>query len=165
MLTKLNLHNIENEYLLLAQKVIDNDGVIDDETSLALAINLEQLETKGKSYGFIIKTLDSEVEMIEKEVERLKQLKDARVRTADQLKERLLEAMELFDIVKLESPLLKISLKKSERVEANQDLVPKEYLNRKETFTVDKVKIKADIKAGKSIVGAVITTHNNLQIK
>lgn len=163
--TKLNLHNIENEYLMLVQQVIDNDGVVDEDMNLALAINLEQLETKGKSYGFIIKTLDSEIEMIDKEVERLKQLKDARVKTSDQLKERLLDAMELFDIVKLESPLLKISLKKSERVEANPDIVPTEYLNKKVTFTVDKVKIKADIKAGKSIVGAVITTHNNLQIK
>ena len=165
METKLNLYNIENEYVMLTQQIIDAEGVVDEDINLALAINLEQLETKGISYGFIIKTLDNEVEIIDKEIERLKKLKEVRVKTADDLKERLLEAMELFDIVKLESPLLKISLKKSERVDANQDLVPSEYLNKKVTFTVDKVKIKADIKAGKSIIGAVITSHNNLQIK
>jgi len=165
METKLNLYNIENEYVMLTQQIIDAEGVVDEDINLALAINLEQLETKGRSYGFIIKTLDNEVEIIDKEIERLKKLKEVRVKTAEELKERLLEAMELFDIVKLESPLLKISLKKSERVDANVDIISSEYLNKKVTFTVDKVKIKTDIKAGKSIIGAVITSHNNLQIK
>ena len=109
METKLNLYNIENEYVMLTQQIIDAEGVVDEDINLALAINLEQLETKGRSYGFIIKTLDNEVEIIDKEIERLKKLKEVRVKTADELKERLLEAMELFDIVKLESPLLKIS--------------------------------------------------------
>lgn len=165
METKLNLFNIEHQYQLLAQQVIDADGEVDEEMSTALTINLEQLETKGKAYGFIIKTLDAEVKMIDEEMERLQKLKNSRVRTSVELKDRLLEAMELFDITKIESPILKISLKKSERVEADVDIIPTEYLNRKVTFTVDKVKIKADIKAGKSIVGAVITSHNNLQIK
>lgn len=165
MSDKLNLYSIEQEYQLLVQRIIDNDGVVEGDMDEALAINQNQFQVKGKAYGFIIKTLDYEIDVLDQELARLTALKESRVKTVTKLKEKLVEAMELYTITKLETPTLKISLKQSERVDADKDVISTEYLTKKVTYTLDKIKIKADIKAGKSIVGAVLTTHNNLQIK
>jgi hypothetical protein len=44
-------------------------------------------------------------------------------------------------------------------------LLDKEFVSEKITFTADKTKIKAAIKEGRTVSGAVIAYHNNLQIR
>ena len=75
-------------------------------------------------------------------------------------------AMQLFEVDKIESPLLKISFRASESVEIDDvDSIPAEYMVTKTTTQPDKVKLKSAIKAGELIIGAHIQVNKNLQIK
>jgi hypothetical protein len=163
---KLALYKIEQEYMILADSIIENGGELTEETEVALQINREQLETKGRCYGYIIKDLENEIDVIDAEIKRLNDFKKSRAKTADWLKEKLSEAMQLFEIEKLESPTLKISFRKSESVEIeNEDLIEAEYIVTKTTRQPDKTAIKEAIKQGVEVVGAVLKQNKNIQIK
>lgn len=163
---KLQLYKIEQEYISLAEQIIDNGGEVTDELSEALQINQTQLETKGNCYGFIVKQLESEVEIIDAEIKRLQGFKVSRNKTVERLKETLSNAMQLYQIEKLDSPTLKISFRKSETVEVeNVELLDDEFINIKVTKTADKTAIKEAIKKGEFVTGAILQVNQNLQIK
>lgn len=165
-MSELKLYQIEQEYVSLANQIIDNDGEPTPEIEAALQLTVENLEQKGRGYGFIIKDLENDIDSIDKEIARLNAFKKSRSKTADRLKETLSNAMQLFQIEKLESPTLKISFRKSESVEVeNADLVDAKFTNSKLVTTVDKTKIKDAIKAGETVIGAVLKQNKNLQIK
>ncbi len=163
---KLKLFEIEKEYIALAEKIIDNGGELDEDLEQSLQINREQLETKGQCYGFIIMDIEHDIDIIDVEIKRLQALKTSRNKTVDRLKETLTNAMNLYEIEKLETPILKISFRKSESVEVeNVDLLAAKFVNEKTTLTADKTKIKDAIKNGELVVGAVLKSNQNIQIK
>lgn len=162
---KLQLYKIEQEYISLAEQIIDNGGEVTDELNEALQINQSQLETKGNCYGFIVKQLESEVEIIESEIKRLQAFKVSRNKTVDRLKETLSNAMQLYQIEKLECPTLKISFRKSESVEVDSLIIDEKYCNIKTTITPDKGMIKEALKRGEAILGATLQVNQNLQIR
>lgn len=165
-MSNLKLYEIEQEYILLAEKIIDNEGEVDEQTELALQINKENLEAKGRGYGFVIKTAESEIDIIDAEIKRLQSFKNSRVKLASRLKETLGDAMQLFEIEKIEAPTLKISFRKSESIEVDINLLlDEEFLETKISKTANKTKIKEAIKRGETVLGATIVYKNNIQIK
>lgn len=165
-MSNLNLYQIQNEFIHLADQLIELSGEITPELETSLQINQEQLEHKGRSYGYIVKQLESEVEIIDAEIKRLTAFKSSRNKTAERLKETLSNAMQLYQIEKLESPTLKISFRKSESVEVEDlSLLDKDFIVVKTTESADKTAIKKAIKEGQNVQGAVLKTNMNLQIK
>jgi hypothetical protein len=165
-MANIKLYEIEQEYLSIAQQLIDLDGELTTELEEQLTINREQLENKGRAYSFVIKDMETEIDIIDAEMARLNQLKERRVKAADKLKERVKDAMLLFGITEIKSPTLKINFRKSESVEVdNIELLESDYKVTKTTVSADKVKIKAAIKEGVNVNGAVLVENNNLQIK
>ena len=74
--------------------------------------------------------------------------------------------METFNIKKIESDLVTISLRESESVEIyNEFPLPAECFTEKTSRIVSKTKVKELIESGQPIVGAKIVKKNNLQIK
>lgn len=163
---KLKLYEIEAEYMALAQSIVDNGGEITLEQEELLQINQSNLETKARCYGFLVMDLNNEIDIIDGEIKRLTALKQSRNKTVEQLKERVSDAMILYGIEKIESPTLKLSFRKSESVEVeNIDLLNENYISTKIVKTADKTMIKAHIKDGFAVVGAVLKVNQNLQIK
>ena len=163
---KLSLFNIQQEYISLAEQIIDNDGELSEELGQALAINKEQLEHKGQCYGFIVKQLESEIDIIDIEIARLQALKKSRGKTVDRLKETLSQAMQLYEVTEIKTPTLKLCFRKSESVEIEDiNLVDEKFVTVKVTTSADKTAIKAAIKAGEAVTGAIIKESQNLQIK
>jgi len=162
---KLKLYEIEKQYIDLAQSIIDNEGEVTPEQEQALQITQDQLETKGRGYGFIIKDLETDCDIIDIEIKRLQAFKSSRNKTIDKLKERLTDSMILFGIDKIESPTLKISFRNSESVEVEELIIDAKYCKTKTTITPDKAMIKEAIKRGEKVVGAILKQNNNLQIK
>lgn len=163
---KLSLYDIEKSQLELVEALIDNGGELTEELESALALNKDNLEVKGTNYGFIIKQLKAEVSIIDAEIERLNALKKSRVKSIERLENNLSVAMQIFDIDKIESPVMKISFRKSESVEIDDvNLIDKKYINVKTTETPDKAAIKDAIKAGEIVIGAHISVNKNIQIK
>lgn len=66
---------------------------------------------------------------------------------------------------KFETPKVKLSYRKSEKVEADIDVIPKKYIKKKTEYSVDKTAIKNAIKDGAKIKGAQLVTNMNMQVK
>ena len=163
---KVALYQIEQEYLNIVQSIIDAGGEITEEQETALSISKEQLQNKGVCYGFIVKELEGNIDLIDLEIKRLNALKKPLVNSIDRLKNNLSNAMQMFEVTELKTPLLKINFRKSESVEVTDiDLLDADFVKTTITKAADKIAIKEAIKSGENVQGAVLVTNQNLQIK
>ena len=163
---KLSLYNIEQNYLTLVENLIENGGELTPELETELEITKQDLQNKGICYGFIVKELEGNIDLIDLEIKRLNALKKPLVNSIDRLKNNLSQAMQMFEVTELKTPLLKINFRKSESVEIEDlALLDSNYIKVVTTKTADKVAIKDAIKQGENVQGAVLVTNQNLQIK
>jgi hypothetical protein len=136
------------------------------ELEAALHINQFQLQEKAGNYGKVIANIQSDSDAIDQEIKRLKAMKENKDRAITRLKDALREAMLVSAIDKIESPLFKLSLRRSESVEVDiVEALPSEFINIKNVVTADKVAIKEAIKRGENVIGARLIENFNLQIK
>ena len=163
---KQSIYLIQNEYQLLINQVIENEGEITSDLETALTINKEQLEQKGINYAYVIKSLDSDCEAIDLELKRLQQLKKVRTNLAERLKDTISNAMNLYEVEKIETPLIKLSFRNSESVEiTNESQLDACFIVTKTVSSPDKKAIKDAIKNGVFVEGATISYNKNLQIR
>jgi hypothetical protein len=162
----MNIYQIQNEYQLIINEVINNEGEITPEQITALEINKADLETKGINYAYVIKQLDADCDAIDLEVKRLSALKKVRSNTSERLKNTISYAMQLFEVEEIKTPLIKLNFRNSESVEiTNEEVLADKFLVSKTTVIPDKKAIKDAIKNGEVVEGAVISYNKNLQIK
>ena len=160
----MNLYEITREAQELAS-LLETDELT-PELEEALLINQDQLQSKAGNYAKVITNIQSDSDAIDAEIKRLKAMKDTKDRAVNRLKEALREAMMVSGIDKIESPLFKLSLRRSEAVEVDVvEALPNDFVTRKVVVTADKVSIKEAIKRGENITGARIIENFNLQIK
>lgn len=160
----MNLFNIKQEYLALAHQL--SEGEVTPELEQALIINEAQLQEKATNYGYVIKNFEYEVDAIDNEIKRLKELKERREKAIDRMKQSVTNAMQLYGIEKVESSFLKLSFRKSESVEViNEAQLLPEFTTTKVTTTPNKVAIKSAIQSGQIVDGAIIVQKKNLQIR
>lgn len=161
-----SIFQISQEYLDISETLIQSGGEVTPELEQALMLNKEELEVKGAGYGFIIKHIESECDIIDAEIERLSKLKKYRQNAIDRLKQTLSGAMKLHEITEIKTPLLKINFRKSESIEIDDmKLLDRKFINVKHVETADKAAIKDAIKAGEAVLGATLHNNLNLQIK
>lgn len=161
----LSLFNIKEEYRKLAEAIIESGGELTPDLNEALEINQQHLQEKAANYGYIIKQAEYEVDMLDAEIARLSNLKKARQLMVDKLKNKISEAMEFYDIEKIESETIKLSFRRSESVEVTDETaIPSEY-KVPQPDKISKSAIKDAIKSGESVPGAIIVVKQNLQIK
>lgn len=162
----MNIYQIQNEYLLLINQIIENGGEVTPQQELNLQITRDQLQDKGTNYAFVIKKLEAECDIIDAEIKRLSELKKVRQNACERLKSNISHAMQIFEVDKIESPLIKLSFRKSQSVNvADVNSLPNEYKTIKITEQADKMKIKQALLNGEVIEGCEIVNNNNLQIK
>lgn len=144
-----------------------SEGEITPELETSLIINQAELQKKAIDYGFVIKSFESDISIIDSEIERLKALKTIRNNAIDRMKSSVLEAMEVYGIDKIESPTLKLSVRLNpESVElVNEYQIPDCYKKEKTTVSIDKAMIKEDLKSGLEVAGAVLKRGHRLEIK
>lgn len=165
-----SLYNISNDLRNIYDRIDNGDGIdietgeIKPEIMKALAITQENLQSKAIDYGYVIKTFDDELGLYDKEIKRLQEKRKQIANIQERLKTNLLNAMEKFNIVEISGKTIKLSLRKSDKVEVYDiDLLGDEYKTVK--TEPNKVAIKRDIKNGKEIEGAKLVECQNLQIK
>lgn len=166
MSTELNLFQLEQEYLQIADQLVQ--GELTPELEQALELNKENFEVKSAKYAYVTKKFDGEIFLIDKEIERLTALKNSREKAINKLKDTVKSAMDLYGIKKIEAQNIKLMLVRSKpSVEVDEKILPKKYIKKtvKTTYAPDKVAIKADLDAGKKIKGASLKENENLQIK
>lgn len=165
-----SLYNIQEEYQRLADFLLSTGGEVTEEIEQALAINKEQLQNKAVNYGFVIKQMEAENDIIDSEVARLQENKKRRLKAIERLEKNLVGAMQQFGETKLEQPgLLTLSLRKSVTCEIDDEkAIPPQFIKIKvpePVKSVDKKAITDAIKAGETVPGARLQEHQNLQIK
>ena len=162
----MNLFNITTEYKQLEAALIENEGELTEQLEQALHINQDQLQAKGISYGYVIKSIESEIDIIDTEIKRLTALKKVRENAVERLKMTLQGAMECFGVLELKTPTLKVNFRKSESVIITDiSELESRFVKIKTTKEPDKTSIKEAIKNGESVLGAELVTKNNIQIK
>jgi hypothetical protein len=160
----MNLYEITNEAQYLAALLETEE--LTPELEAELLINQEQLQTKAINYAKVISNYQSESDAIDAEIKRLKAMKESRDKKVTWLTDSLKKAMMVSGIEKIESPLFKLSLRRSEAVEVEvPEALPVDWQVRKVMITADKVAIKKAIKEGYAITGARLVENFNLQIK
>ena len=160
----MNLYQITQEAQYLAALLETEE--LTPELEAELLINQEQLQSKGINYAKVIANYQSEADQIDAEIKRLKAMKESRDKKVTWLTESLKKAMLVSGIEKIESPLFKISLRRSEAVEVEiPEALPVDWQIKKVTITADKLAIKKAIKEGYSITGARLVENFNLSIK
>lgn len=158
------LYEISNEALEIASAL--EEGELTEDLEQRLTINQEELQKKGINYGFVIKDSEFTISAIDEEIERLQGLKKTEQNKQERLKAAISDAMNLYGIEKIESPVMKLSFRSSESVEViSFEQLPNDYKVSKTSVTADKKAIKEAIKEGKEVAGAVINKNKNLQIK
>jgi hypothetical protein len=161
-----SLYNLSDEYRYLYD--LFTNGDIDEET---LNDNLEgisfseRLEEKAIGYCQVDITIGSQIDIIDKEIKRLTELKRVAENGRKRLRERLKSGMELMGIDKVDTPLFKLSISKNPPAVQIEDesKLPDKYM--KVSYTVDKTAIKNDLKNGIEIDGCTLTTGTSLRIK
>jgi hypothetical protein len=160
----MNLYEITQEAQYLA--VLLETEELTAELEEALIINQDQLQAKAVNYAKVIANYQAESDAIDAEIKRLKAMKESRDKKVEWLKESVKKAMLVSGIEKVESPLFKLSLRRSEAVEVDVvEALPNAFQNVKNVVTADKVAIKEAIKRGENVMGARIIENFNLQIK
>jgi hypothetical protein len=160
----MNLYEITNEAQYLAALLETEE--LTPELEAELLINQEQLQAKAGNYAKVIANIQGDSDAIDAEIKRLKAMKESKDRAVTRLKDAVKNAMLVSGIDKIESPLFKLSLRRSEAVEVEvPEALPIDWQVKKVTITADKVAIKQAIKEGYSITGARIIENFNLQIK
>jgi hypothetical protein len=160
----MNLYQLTQEAQYLAALLETEE--LTPELEAELHINQFQLQEKASNYAKVIANYQSEADQIDAEIKRLKAMKESRDKKVTWLTESLKKAMLVSGIEKIESPLFKISLRRSETVEVEiPEALPVDWQVKKVTITADKVAIKKAIKEGYSITGARLVENFNLSIK
>lgn len=142
-----------------------------DEVQMALS---EKIENTMCFY----KNLMADVEAFKIEENNLKQRRKVKENLAERLKNRINDYItyqytdedgvvhiEDQNQWKFETPKVKLSYRKSEKVEADINIIPKKYIKEQVEYSVDKTAIKNAIKNGQTVEGAQLVTNINMQVK
>lgn len=162
------LYELTSEYLQLLEWCEDPD--IDPEVVEDTLEGLTgEIEMKADSYAKVIAQLKADSTALKAEIDRLTDRKRKAEDSADRIKKRLETAMILLDKRSFKTDLFSFAIQKNPpAVVIDTDKVfdiPEEYLIYLDP-KVDRVKLKADLRAGKELSGvAHLEQTESLRIK
>lgn len=124
-----NIFEIEKDLLELYDELEENGGEVTPELEEKLTITHDEFKHKVQGYTNIIKSLQSDMSSIKEEQARLKALYEKKEKTVNKLKEIIIDAINVFGDTKRSGVKYfdygtgEVSVRKSEAVELNDDLV------------------------------------------
>ena len=123
----MNIWRIQQDLLDIFNELEENGGELTPELEEKLTVTQEDFKNKIKSYGEVIKSLKGEIDTIDKEITRLKELKDAKNKVIERLSKVIAEAITKFgDETKSGGKFLdygtgKISVRNTQKVEVDTE--------------------------------------------
>jgi hypothetical protein len=162
---KQSLFNIQSEYLALASAL--EQGEVTPEIEQQLAITEAALQTKAVGYAHIIREGKANIAAMKDEIARIQGLLKAEQNKVDRLETAISNAMQMFGVPEVKTPLVRLSFRRSEAVvgEADAPLADEFVRVVPEQRKPDLTAIKAAIKEGREVEGYRIEERFNLQIK
>ena len=162
----MNLFQLNKEFREAVKRVdffaTENDGIVNEELELELNILELAREEKALNIAGYIKELEADAEMIKREENNLRKMREAKENKSEWLKKYLHKNINEGE--KLESPWAKISWRKSKSVEIlDEKIIDRKYILMEPKIL--KACIGDDLKAGIAVEGAILKEKMNLQIK
>lgn len=139
---------------------------LDEETKLDTLDSIDwetEYETKVENYIKVMKNLEADVEARKNEIKRLMELNKADEKKKEYLKDTLSASMILTGHERVDTPLFKVSFRKSQAVEVDEAVLSEAY--KVATWKADKKRLKEDLKNGLEIIGASLIERKNLSIR
>lgn len=166
------LYNLTTEYQNVLYYALENDE-IDNETFEHIQKLDEAIEQKIENIIYVIKELDNNISIINKEIERLTKRANRYYKNLKSLKTYVVSTMEISSKNKIETPTMSIGIRKSEATEVDKEFM--EEAREKNLYKLvrivperiepDKTAIKEYIKQGNKLEHAKIVEKKNLSIK
>ena len=161
-----SLYTISGDLLALLDTLAENGGEITPEIEQALAITEEQFVTKAEDYGHAILNLKAMAAAAKAEKDRLASLEKFYKNAAERIQAALVNAMDVLDHPKVESPSMRLFLRRTKATEIDDvTLIPADLKTVKVEEVPDKAAIKAAILEGREVPGARVVENITLQIK
>ncbi|MBR1962289.1 MAG: siphovirus Gp157 family protein [Alistipes sp.] len=161
---KISLYELTSEHRLICDAIEEAGGEITPEIEAMLAINEENFLTKAEGYAEIIAKytiLAENAKTRKAQCERVQKIAENAVK---RMKERIAQAMEEYNLPKVEVGMHKFSFRTSKAVDITDEAkIPNEYI--KVATSVDKTKLRADLMAGVVIEGAELKEKKSLQVR
>ena len=154
------LYELTGQFLDVYNLELDEETKLDTLDSIDWEI---EYETKVENYIKVMKNLEADVEARKNEIKRLMELNKADEKKKEHLKDTLSASMSLTGHERVDTPLFKVSFKKSQAVEVDEAVLPEYY--KVATWKADKKRLKEDLKKGLEIIGASLVEHKNLSIR
>lgn len=143
----LKLYEIAEEYMQLCEIAEDTD--VDAQVFKDTLAGIEaELEVKADAYAVILTNLDNDVEKIDKEIERLTEMKKTLKSRSDFLKKNLANTMLLMDKKKFKTDIYSYSIQKNAPFLniLDEAKIPEKYMIVQEP-KLDRKMLLADVKA------------------
>ena len=166
------LYNLTTEYQNVLYYALENDE-IDNETFEHIQKLDEAIEQKIENIIYVIKELDNNISIINKEIERLTKRANRYYKNLKSLKTYVVSTMEISSKNKIETPTMSIGIRKSEATEVDKEFM--EEAREKNLYKLvrivperiepDKTAIKEYIKQGNKLEHAKIVEKKNLNIR
>nr|DAQ94384.1 MAG TPA: resistance protein [Caudoviricetes sp.] len=154
------LYELTGQFLDIYNLELDEETKLDTLDSIDWQTDYEE---KVENYIKVIKNIESDVEARKNEIKRLTELNKADEKKKDHLKETLSTSMQLTGHERVDTPLFKVSFRKSQAVEVDETVLPESY--KVATWKPDKKRLKEDLKNGLEIIGATLVERKNLSIR
>lgn len=154
------LYELTGQYLEIYNMELDEETKLDTLDSIDWET---EYETKVENYIKVMKNIDADVEARKAEIKRLTELNKADEKKKDHLKDTLSVSMNMTGHERVDTPLFKVSFRKSQAVEVDETVLPEAY--KVATWKPDKKRLKEDLKNGLEIIGASLVERKNLSIR
>lgn len=132
----MNIFKLQQELLSIFNEIEDNYGEITEELSEKLKITQDNLKSKIESYTNVIKSIKSDINLIDEEAKRLADLKKSKNKLIDKLSSIIVEAIDLFGdedkrgVKSVDYGTGRVAIRRSTKLELNDDklsLMAEEY--------------------------------------
>lgn len=154
------LYELTGQFLNIYNMDLDDETKLDTLDSIDWQYNYEE---KVENYIKAIKNTEADMEARKNESDRLLELNKKDKRKVERMKEVLKDSMDLTGHERVDTPLFKVSFRKSQAVEVDEMLLPESY--KVATYKPDKKRLKEDLKNGLEILGATLVERKNLSIR
>ena len=149
------------------QQVLEIAEQLDAETlkDTLDSIN-DAVEQKVENTAFVVKQLEANISVIDKEIKRLQAMKGTQTNNIKSLKLYLQESMEKVGLDKVQGKLIKIAIQNNpQSVEVlNENVIPKNYFVEQKP-QLDKKALLTDLKGGVQVDGVEIKQSRSLRIR
>lgn len=165
----MNIYQLSEQYLSLVSMADQLDEETFRDTLEAIE---EALEDKLQNMVYVMRLIESDIELVKAEEQRLAASRKTMENKIQSLKNMMIDAVKVVDsetnkVQFKGNPLIKsVYIQKTKSVDIyDEELIPEDYKNEKVVVSVDKKKLLAELKKEEFIPGAAVKETEGIRIR